>query len=113
MGDTSNLPNLILGTVLETLDHEAIVSQNFDTVQSLVDQDNNASNETIARELHVKLKAQNVKMRTLNVEHIVLQGSKASKAAQAWFEAETLEEGRAKIQDVSRSHQRIALAWVI
>ncbi|KAF8341936.1 hypothetical protein F5887DRAFT_1076319 [Amanita rubescens] len=97
----TNLPNLILGTVLETLDHEVIVSQNLDvTAQSLVEQDGNASNETIARELHAKLKAQKVKMRTLNVEHIVPQGSKASKASQAWFEAETLAEGRAKIRDV-------------
>ena len=101
MGDTSNLPSLILGTILETIDHEAIVSQNLNAVQSLVEQDSSASNEMIARELHVKLRAQNVQMRTLNVEGIVPQGSKASKNAQAWFEAETLEEGMAKILDVS------------
>ena len=66
----------------------------------MVEQDSSASNEMIARELHVKLRAENVKMRTVDVEHIVPQDSKAAKNAQAWFEAESLEEGRVKIQDV-------------
>ena len=100
MGGTSNLPRLILGTILETLDHEAIVTKNLTAVQSIVEQDSNVSNEMIARELHVKLRAENVKMRTVDVEHIVPQGSKAGENVQAWFEAETLEEGRVKIQDV-------------
>ncbi|KAF8729151.1 hypothetical protein AX14_006333 [Amanita brunnescens Koide BX004] len=110
LGDTSNLPSLILGTILETIDHEAIVSQNLNAVQSLVEQDSSASNEMIARELHVKLRAQNVQMRTLNVEGIVPQGSKASKNAQAWFEAETLEEGMAKILDVETVSRYISEA---
>jgi hypothetical protein len=100
LGGTSNLPRLILGTILETLDHEAIVTKNLNAVQSMVEQDSSASNEMIAKELHVKLRAENVKMRTLDVEHIVPQDSKATKNAQAWFEAETLEEGRVKILDV-------------
>ncbi|KAF8341937.1 hypothetical protein F5887DRAFT_975760 [Amanita rubescens] len=95
LGGSGNLPNLILGSILETMDHEAIVSRNLNVVRSLVEQDSSASNETIARELHAKLKAQNVQMRTLNVEHVVPQDSRVSQNAQAWFEAETLAEGRA------------------
>lgn len=70
-------------------------------VQSLVEQDGSASNETIARELHAKFKARKVQMRTLNVNHVVPQDSTASQNAQAWFEAETLEDGRGKVSDVS------------
>ena len=70
-------------------------------VQSLVEQDSSATNETIARELHVKLRAQNVQMRTLNVENVVTRDSTMSQNAQAWFEAENLVEGRARILDVS------------
>jgi hypothetical protein len=82
------------------MDHEAIISRNLNVVRSLVEQDSSASNETIARELHAKLKAQNVQMRTLNVEHVVPQDSRVSQNAQAWFEAETLAEGRAMASDV-------------
>ncbi len=82
------------------MDHEAIISRNLNIVRSLVEQDGSASNEAIARELHAKLKAQNVQMRTLNVEHVVPQDSRANQNAQAWFEAETLEEGRAMASDV-------------
>lgn len=82
------------------MDHEAIISRNLNVVRSLVEQDSSASNETIAKELHAKLKAQNVQMRTLNVEHVVPQDSRVSQNAQAWFEAETLEEGRAMASDV-------------
>lgn len=117
LGGTSNLPRLILGTILETLDHEAIVMKNLNAVQCMVKQDSNASNETIAKELHVKLRAENVKMITLGVEHIVPQDSKAANNAQAWFEAETLEEGRVKIQDVGpvvdESGQRLMLFAII
>ena len=70
-------------------------------VQSLVQQDSSATNETIARELHVKLRSQNVQMRTLNVENVVTRDSTMSQNAQAWFEAENLAEGRARILDVS------------
>ena len=70
-------------------------------VQSLVEQDGTASNETIAKELHIKLKAQNVQMRTLNVENVVLRDSRMDQNAQAWFEAENLAEGRARMLDVS------------
>jgi len=100
LGGSGNLPNLILGTVLETIDHEAIVSENLKVVQSLVEQDGSASNETIAKKLYAKLKTGNVQMRTLNVEHVVPQGSTASQNAQTWFEAETLEVARGKVTDV-------------
>jgi hypothetical protein len=67
----------------------------------LVEQDSSATNETIARELHVRLRAQNVQMRTLNVENVVTRDSRMSQNAQAWFEAENLAEGRARSLDVS------------
>ena len=70
-------------------------------VQSLVEQDGTASNETIAKELHIKLKAQNVQIRTLNVENVVLRDSRMDQNAQAWFEAQNLAEGRARMLDVS------------
>lgn len=70
-------------------------------VQSLVQEDGSASNEAIARELHVRLRAQNVQMRTLNVENVVTRDGSMSQNAQAWFEAENLAEGRARVLDVS------------
>ncbi|KAF8341938.1 hypothetical protein F5887DRAFT_975763 [Amanita rubescens] len=103
LGGTGNLPNLILGTILETIDHEAIISENLEVVQSLVEQDRSASNETIAKQLFAKLKARSVQMRTLNVEHVVPQDKTASQNAQAWFEAETLEDARGKVIDVQAS----------
>ena len=67
----------------------------------MVEQDSSATNKMIARELHIRLRAQNVQMRTLSVENVVTRDSRMSQNAQAWFEVENLAEGRARTLDVS------------
>ena len=101
LGSTGNLPNIIRGTILETIDHEDVVSENITVVHALLENDRSATNETIAGALHAKLKAQNVQMRTLNVENVVPLDSRVKQDAQTWFEAENLAEGRARISGVS------------
>ena len=67
----------------------------------MVEQDSSATNKMIARELHIRLRAQNVQMRTLSVENVVTRDSRMSQNAQVWFEVENLAEGRARTLDVS------------
>ena len=73
----------------------------------MVEQDSSATNKMIARELHIRLRAQNVQMRTLSVENVVTRDSRMSQNAQAWFEVENLAEGRARTLDVSFAIENI------
>ncbi|KAK2462143.1 hypothetical protein APHAL10511_005841 [Amanita phalloides] len=100
LGSTINISQFILGAAIETVDHEAVLSQYSEAVRSLVKQNSNASNAEIAQKLQTQLAAKNVKMRTLNFDNVVPEDS-MKKAAQVWFETDTLKDARAKLKNVN------------
>ena len=93
------MTDLITASALEAVDSDAQVSQHQAAIlqQAKV---HNLSAAQISRKLHDDLSAANVHHYTLTTENIYEQNEQGNKNAQIWFEAETLNDAKAKIQQV-------------
>ncbi|KAF7973408.1 hypothetical protein HWV62_15205 [Athelia sp. TMB] len=96
------LTDLIVGSALETVDSDALVSQCFSVIrQQLEANDSNA--EAISKTLHDNLLAANAEHYTLTVEDIYEPDEQGERNVQTWFEAKTLEKAKEEIQVTASS----------
>jgi len=96
----SNLADYIIGTVLETFDIEAAISEfGKDIAERIHNQ--SATVEDVASELCIKLQGEGVKMNTFTVEDIYTDSAQSRHNKDIWHSAQDLAAGRALVGKVS------------
>jgi G3E family GTPase len=93
------LTNLIVASALEAVDSDALVAQHQAAIRKQA-QIHNFSAAQISQKLHHDLSAANVHHYTLTAETMYEPNEQGNKNAQIWFEAETLKDAKAMIQQV-------------
>jgi len=100
LGDPAALTNLIIGSALEAVDSEALVTQHQAAIRTQARTQHSGAAQ-ISQKLHDNLSAANVHHYTLTVENMYEPNEQAEKNAQIWFEAETLKDTKANIKQVA------------
>lgn len=101
------MTNLIVGSALEAVDSNALVAQHYSAIR-LQSKAGNLNLAAMSQKLHADLSAANVQHHTLTVESMYEPNEQGEKNAQIWFEAETLEEARAKVQVIITSSSSLS-----
>ncbi|KAG8740525.1 hypothetical protein FRC11_000203 [Ceratobasidium sp. 423] len=95
--DISGLTKIITGCALQAADSHQLIVQHQAAIRNHV-QVNKLSVSDVVQKLHGELSASNVQHHNLSVDSMVESNEQEEKAAQIWFEAENIKEGREKVK---------------
>ena len=99
LGDVKALTDLIIGSVLETADIEALVTKHGSDIR--LQAKGRKSADDISQGLHTQLLSAGAKLKTFDVENIYEANSQGDQNVQAWLNAEQIDHNtKAQIKEV-------------